>query len=117
MTEYTLTLPYYVCTAWGTQCVAACAGDNQCASSCREDHPCGAQSPKRVNQTSSATAGPTATSSSAVADAAHTGFAGSEDGSDGSNKGHNAAGALRFGDSYGLAVVAGGLFAGVAMLL
>ena len=113
MSEYSLTIPYHVCTAWGTQCVADCGSDNLCSSACRQDNPCGAQNPQRVNVT-------TTTSTSASATAAPTdrvvnGMADEDEGGDGT--GRNAAGMLRFGDSYGLAVVAGGLFAGFAMLL
>jgi hypothetical protein len=113
LTEYTLTLPYYVCVEWGNQCVKACGSDNQCASNCREDHPCGAQNPPRVNATTTST---TATTASATA--SNQVFTGLADGS-GSNTagGNNAAGTLRLSDSFGLAVVAGGLFAGFAILL
>jgi hypothetical protein len=109
-----LTLPYYVCTEWGNQCVTACGSNNQCSSDCREKHPCGAQNPTRVNQTTS-----TSTSASATATATNQVFNGLADGSSNgnSNNGKSGAGGLRFADSFGLAVVAGGLFAGFAMLL
>lgn len=115
ITEYTQTLPYHVCTEWGTQCVKNCGSNNDCASDCREKHPCGAQSPTRVNETTT-----TSTSASATATATNQVFNGLSDGSSNSNNnngGKNAAGALRFGDSYGIAVLAGGLFAGFAMLV
>lgn len=111
MTEYTLTLPFHMCTEWGTQCVAGCGSDSECAYNCRANHPCGAQSPNRANSTTSSatsSATQTATTSSLV----YSGFNGESQDSNG-----NAAGALRFGDSYSLAIVAGGLFAGFAMLL
>jgi len=119
VTEYTLTLPYHMCTAWGTQCVEACGSDNQCAASCREDNPCGAQSPKRLNETTASATTSTASATSTPTNQVFDGMAdsGDEDSSSGGNNGgKNAAGVLRFGDSYGLAVVAGGLFAGFAML-
>lgn len=114
MSEYSLTIPYHVCTEWGTQCVAACGSDNVCSSACRQDNPCGAQDPTRINKTTT-----TATTASATGkptgQEVYEGMAGnSEDGDD--DRG-NAAGMLRFGDSYGLAMVAGGLFAGFAMVL
>lgn len=119
MTEYTMTLPYYVCTEWGNQCVKACGnGNNQCASDCREKHPCGAQNPTRVNSTTTTSATTATATSSGTATATNQVFNGLGDGSSnnvGAGTG-NAAGALRFGDSYGLAVVVGGLFAGFAML-
>jgi hypothetical protein len=115
VTEYTLTLPYHVCTAWGQQCVKACGSDNQCAGDCLQKHPCGAQQPTRVNETaSSTTVAPTA--SATQANQEFNGFADSA-GAANSDDDKSAAGALRLGDSYGLAVVAGGLFAGFAMLL
>lgn len=46
VSQYSLTLPYYICQEWGNQCVAACGQDNTCSSACREDHPCGAQDPR-----------------------------------------------------------------------
>ncbi|KAL2018579.1 hypothetical protein VTK56DRAFT_621 [Thermocarpiscus australiensis] len=113
MSEYTLTLPYHVCMRWGDQCVAACGSDNICAASCRQDHPCGAQHPTLVNSTKTSTmpATSTAAATSQV-------FSGLADGSQGNvGGGDSAAGALRFGSSYGIAVVAAGLFAGFAVLL
>ena len=53
--EYSLTLPYFICTQYGQDCVQGCDGDNTCQSACRDDHPCGAQNPQRINTTSSAT--------------------------------------------------------------
>lgn len=115
MTEYTLTLPYHVCTEWGTQCVASCGSNNQCSSDCREKHPCGAQSPTRVNETTSTSATASATASPSSTNQVFDGLSdGSQNGND--NK-KNAAGSLRFGDSFGLVVLAGGLFAGFAVLL
>ena len=35
ITQYSQTLPYYICTQWGTQCVTNCRGDNTCADKCR----------------------------------------------------------------------------------
>lgn len=113
MTEYTLTLPYHTCREWGRQCQEACgAGNNECASSCVEDHPCGAQEPQRVNKTTTTTM-PATTSEPKPTNQIYDSMGG--EGSNDDNE--SAAGLVRFGDSYGLAVVAGGLFAGVAMLL
>ncbi|GAB1310047.1 Cdp-alcohol phosphatidyltransferase protein [Madurella fahalii] len=112
MTEYTLTLPYHVCMRWGDQCVTACGHDNGCAASCREDNPCGAQSPTRVNTTTVTST--TSTATSAPTDRVYDDFDDSEGSTD---SGENAAGALRFGNSYGLGVVAAGLFAGFAVML
>lgn len=66
--QYSQTLPYFVCTEWGNQCVTNCNGDNTCANACRADHPCGAQDPVRVNSTtsSSTTMGATSTNGAAA---------------------------------------------------
>lgn len=34
-TEYSQTIPYFICTEYNTQCVANCGRDSACASSCR----------------------------------------------------------------------------------
>jgi hypothetical protein len=96
--------------------VAACGSNNQCANDCREKHPCGAQHPTRVNQTTtSSTQTATATSSPSASNQVFSGLGDGSSSNAGAGNG-NAAGVLRFGDSYGLAVVVGGLFAGIAML-
>ncbi|KAF1975286.1 hypothetical protein BU23DRAFT_388817, partial [Bimuria novae-zelandiae CBS 107.79] len=84
LTEFTQTLPYNICTQWGTNCVSDCAqSDNACKDACRADHPCGAQSPFKGNSSTtssshSATAKPTASSTDSEASATVpvTGFAG-----------------------------------------
>ncbi|RMD42107.1 hypothetical protein DV735_g2980, partial [Chaetothyriales sp. CBS 134920] len=76
--EYSQTLPYYICTEVNNQCVANCGiGNNECASSCREDNPCGAQSPTRVTTTkttASATSAATGDAASSTGDVVYTGF-------------------------------------------
>ena len=90
VSEYSQTIPYYICQEWGNQCVSNCGdGNNQCASACREDHPCGAKDPTRVNSstltsTMSRTRTGTATGMDATAtgddaggdDVVYTGFGG-----------------------------------------
>ncbi|CZT19431.1 uncharacterized protein RCC_05282 [Ramularia collo-cygni] len=50
VSEYSQTLPFFICQEWGTQCVANCGnGNTACQSSCTADHPCGAQNPTRQN--------------------------------------------------------------------
>lgn len=113
VSEYSLTLPYFVCQEWGNQCVNDCGGDSACASSCREDHPCGALNPKLENkttQTASASASATATGTDGV-------FTGLGDGSSGDGKPNAAQRTLAFGQAYGLLVVGGSLFAGFALML
>lgn len=118
VSEYSLTLPYFVCTEWGTQCVKSCGSDNACASACRQDHPCGAQKPQTNYTTTSSSTEPTAaatTSANQVFDGIPGATTTSSSTSGQSSK--NAAAAVEFGRGYGLAVVAGSLFAGFAMML
>lgn len=61
LTEYSLTLPYFICTEWGNQCVTKCGQDNSCSDKCRSDHLCGAQNPTRVNTTTTTSASASAT--------------------------------------------------------
>lgn len=112
VSEYTLTLPYFVCQEWGNQCVKACGGNNGCASDCREKHPCGASDPKKYTSKASTTT-PTATASTTGADTIFT--APGSSGSSSSDK-KGAAAALEVGQAYGLVVVMAGLFAGFALL-
>ncbi|KAF2649318.1 hypothetical protein K491DRAFT_721769 [Lophiostoma macrostomum CBS 122681] len=116
ITQYSQTIPYYVCTEWGNQCVAAC-GDNTCKDACRADHPCGAQHPNPPNSsaitTTSQTASATATGDdTSIPTSGLLGQTGSPD---------SAAGVvspfLGFGQSYGLAVVFMSVFAGFAIIL
>ncbi|PNY26770.1 Uncharacterized protein TCAP_03294 [Tolypocladium capitatum] len=110
VSEYTLSLPYFICQEWGNQCVKAC-DTNTCASDCREKHPCGATNPKRENATSSSGKGnPTASKT----DGANTIFT---DGPDGGSGDKNGAGLAReVGRTYGMAIVVTSLFAGFALL-
>ncbi|KAM0288108.1 hypothetical protein ACHAQH_000176 [Verticillium albo-atrum] len=129
MTEYSLTLPYHVCTAWGQKCVSDCGnGNNACASSCREDNPCGATDPSRVNATESS-ASPTAdatASQTSSGSAIFTGLAGSDsdnndnndDSSSSSNSDNdNDSAASGLSRGLGLAALVGGLVGGFAVLL
>ncbi|KAJ5114516.1 hypothetical protein NUU61_000275 [Penicillium alfredii] len=105
--EYSQTIPYYVCTEKNNQCVKACQGNSGCQSDCRTDNPCGAQAPKRVNTTTSTTMAATST---ATTEALNT-MAGGATG---------AAPRLitvDMGQVYGLCVLVGGFIAGFAVLL
>ncbi|KAI4739145.1 hypothetical protein E4T50_10400 [Aureobasidium sp. EXF-12298] len=124
--EYSQTIPYYVCTEYGTECIANCGGNSDCEYNCRAQHPCGAQNPKRVNvtsSTSSATASQTGSNSGqATNSAGQTVFSGlggsgsaSQTGSSSSSTG--SAAALQLGQAYGLFAVAAGIFGGFALLL
>lgn len=106
VTEYTLTLPYFICQEWGNQCVKACSGDNECQGKCRQDHPCGAQSPKKYN-TSTTTMLPSATGDP---NAIFTDGPGSRIDSKGAGM------TPQVGRTYAMALVLTGLFAGFALL-
>ncbi|KAA8642286.1 uncharacterized protein ATNIH1004_011228 [Aspergillus tanneri] len=104
--EYSETIPYYICTERNNQCVHACpSGDLNCQSKCRNDNPCGAQNPRRVNKTSTATVStPAATTSLAP-------FTGEAD------NGVAPRQLVDMGQVYGLVLVVGGFLAGFATLL
>ncbi|RKF71553.1 hypothetical protein GcC1_097005 [Golovinomyces cichoracearum] len=113
--EFSQTLPFFVCQEYGNQCVAACDGDTLCQGACREDHPCGAQNPTRVNATStSVSASHTETSTSGVA---YSGLAGSSgSGSSDSNKSGSVA-ALYPVQGYISAIIFASMFLGFAIMM
>jgi hypothetical protein len=121
--EYSQTLPYFICTEWGQQCVANCSGSNTCQSACIQDHPCGAQNPTRVNLTSTsstmtetATSGSLQTSSGVV----YNGLGGSQTAvgsSQSTSTPSGAQAALSIGRSYGFGAVIAGLFAAFTLAL
>ncbi|KAF8865295.1 hypothetical protein BDZ45DRAFT_668732 [Acephala macrosclerotiorum] len=121
--EYSQTLPYFICTEYGTQCVAGCGGNTACQSDCRSQHPCGAQDPTRVNATTtsatqSATTVP-AGATSGTAGIVYTGLGGSAAATTtaASSTKSGAQTAIDLGRSYGLAIVFAGLFAGFALVM
>ncbi|KAK2625552.1 hypothetical protein QTJ16_004864 [Diplocarpon rosae] len=121
LTEYSQTVPYFTCTEYGSQCVAACNGNSLCQSECREDHPCGAQNPTRVNLstvTTSSTKPPAGATSGVVYNGL--GDAGSTTSPSGAEATGTKSGsemALDAGRAYGLAVVLAGIFAGFTLIL
>ncbi|KAH9220595.1 hypothetical protein DL95DRAFT_383093 [Leptodontidium sp. 2 PMI_412] len=127
--EYSQTLPYFECQAYGNQCVAACNGNTPCQSACRDDHPCGAQNPTRVNTTTSSSAtattlpaGATTGAGGAVVynglggDATTTAASGAQATSADTKK-NGAQMALDIGRGYSFAVVFASLFAGFALVM
>ncbi|KIW65219.1 hypothetical protein PV04_07497 [Phialophora macrospora] len=129
--EYSQTLPYYICTQYNTNCQQACGNDNTCAAACVQDHPCGALNPTRVNTSTITTMPATSTTDGAAASTAsdgsvvYTGFGGgaatttAASGDSESDSGSSAASRLvvNIGEIYGLAVVAAGIFFGFSMML
>jgi len=125
--EYSQTVPYFICTQYNTNCVNSCNGDSSCQSACVQDHPCGAQNPTRVNTSTISTMRATSTSgngASAVSTAAgggtvYSGFGGaaatSTAGGGGSTSDARAI-LLSLGHSYGIGVVAVGVFMGFYLL-
>jgi len=130
VSEYSQTVPYYICTEANNQCVTNCGlSNNACAAACTQNHPCGAQNPTRANNTSTAsgTASATGSGSASTGSAVYTGFgssatqSGSSSSSSGSSSGSKSSSASRIminlGQIYGLGVVATGIFAGFTLLL
>lgn len=104
--EYSQTLPYFICTEANNQCVNNCPiGDSPCQSACREDHLCGAQNPKRVNVTTTTVAAATSTSPANLL------------GTNPATGGVPRLISVEMGHVYGLCVLVGGIIAGFAVLL
>jgi len=114
VSEYSLTLPYYVCQEWGVQCVANCNADTACESACTQDHPCGAQNPGKAKNASETSGTASAAAPSKTSDTTIFGAPSSSGSPDTDKTGAGAA--LHIGQGYGLAIVVGGLFAGFALL-
>jgi hypothetical protein len=125
VSEYSQTIPYYECTEYANQCVKKCGlGNNACSDQCRTAAPCGAQNPTRVNLTSSTASGSgSGSEATAASTSGFDSFGGSGSGAattssaGGSGSKSAAITALNLGQSYGLAVVMGGIFAGFALML
>jgi hypothetical protein len=116
VSEYSLTLPFFVCQEWGVQCVKNCGTSSSCASACLQNHPCGAQNPIKVNTTTSSTMTSTAfTAGATTANQVFTGLAGQSTST--SRPGSAAPPSLEFGSAYGLGIVMASMFAGFAMML
>ncbi|KAH6959074.1 hypothetical protein HG530_009678 [Fusarium avenaceum] len=122
VSQYSLTLPFYVCQEWGNQCVDDCAGSASCASDCRQNNPCGANNPTKANVTSTATGTAAVKATASATDdlnVVYTNNPGSEDDDDddsSSSTKSNAATAIEAGQTWGLTIVLGAVFAGFAML-
>jgi hypothetical protein len=132
VSQYTQTLPFYICQEWGTQCVSNCGQDNTCADNCRSQHPCGAQNPVRQN-TSTLSSTTSSAASSGGSQATTTGngvFSGFASGSATGGSGSGAAAAtsaggagsihaatLNAGRTFGLLGLVGVMFGGFAVLL
>ncbi|KAI4151874.1 MAG: hypothetical protein LQ341_000827 [Variospora aurantia] len=111
VSEYSQTIPFYECQEAGTQCVNRCENsDPACQTACRTANPCGAQNPTRVNTSTISTMSATTTDGGAAPDATdatavYTGFgpdsttATADDSNDAKTL------AIRFGKSYGFAMV------------
>ncbi|KAH4221543.1 hypothetical protein HBI56_127390 [Parastagonospora nodorum] len=118
VTEYSQTLPFYICQQWGNNCVKNCGlGASSCADKCRADHPCGAQSPYKGNSSiatmSTASATPSSTNKIPL-----TGFGGAQQtGASSSTQGSAAAGVFAPSAGMTLAALCGSVFLGFAVML
>ncbi|MCJ1320266.1 hypothetical protein MMC15_005604 [Xylographa vitiligo] len=125
--EYSQTIPYFECTTFNTQCIAACPqGDATCAQNCNTAHPCGAQYPVRVNLTTTTTSTIAATATDPGSASTGTGAAQFTTGLGGSPapsaSGSSTSSSVRaatigFGQQFGFAVVATGFLAGFTLIL
>lgn len=105
VSEYSLTIPFFMCQEWGNQCEKDCGNDATCATSCREDNPCGAQTP-RLPTPLPTTLAPTASASETEDNTViYTGSPGTRDDDD-----DGAASLLTLGSNHGLTVIMGGMF-------
>ncbi|RDL33126.1 Uncharacterized protein BP5553_08565 [Venustampulla echinocandica] len=120
--QYSQTLPYFICQQYGNQCVTACSGNTDCQNSCRVDHPCGAQNPSPLN-TSSSSVMPSTTRGSGGSETTggvvYNGISGAAETTAAGGAGKKSGGqaALDMGQSYGLAIVFASVFAGFALVL
>ncbi|KAI5237852.1 hypothetical protein E4T43_07807 [Aureobasidium subglaciale] len=125
--EYSQTIPFYICTATNQECISNCGGNTQCEFNCNADNPCGAQNPTRINATtSSASATASSTGSGSANQATNSagqtiysglGSSGGAAATGSSNTNTGAAAALQLGQAYGLLAVSAGIFAGFGLLL
>jgi hypothetical protein len=124
VTQYTLTLPYYVCTTWQSQCISNCGSNNTCSFNCQQEAQCGATDPVKANSsllTSTTSAGGSATGAGVTTSGGQTlysGLAGSSSTSAGGAASFGPGGAaLKAGQTFGVLGLAALLFGGFAVLL
>jgi len=123
VSEYSQTVPFFICQEYTNQCVTNCGNDNTCQSNCREQNRCGAQDPIRVNVTTTSSAAATATGASGSAESGDVVYNGlgsastTSAASSSSNSKSGAQSAIDLGRGCSLAVVAAGLFAGFAFVI
>lgn len=116
ISEYSQTIPYFICTESNNNCVDACdSSDSACQSKCREDNACGAQDPKLLNETEDDSSSSSTTSSSADG-AVYTGFG---DSSSNNDDARNSASILLLdvGQILGMGVLFGTVVTGFSILL
>lgn len=119
ITQFSQTLPFFICQSWGQQCVKACNGISSCQDACITDHPCGAQDPFLGNASTSASqssATPTGSASSSSG-IPITGFGGAAPTSTSSS--NNGAASVPYipGATMSMAALFGSVFLGFAILL
>ncbi|KAI1627573.1 hypothetical protein EDD37DRAFT_622658 [Exophiala viscosa] len=126
--EYSQSLPYYICTQYNTECQQACGNDNTCAAACVQNHTCGATNPTRVNTSTITTMSATSTSNGAAASTAsgggvvYSGFGGSAATTTaaGESSGSRSSATriiVNMGQVYGLGVLVASIFAGFTLML
>lgn len=77
-TQYSQTIPYFICQTQVDNCVTNCQSESGCVTACRDNKPCGATNPTRVNATTITTSTQTGTDlptgTGASGDVVYTGF-------------------------------------------
>lgn len=106
-----------MCQQYGNQCVTTCNGNTECQNSCRVDHPCGAQNPSPLNTSAMSTMPSTTAGGAATGGVVYNGIDGPAETAPADGKKSAGQAALDMGQSYGLAVVFAGVFAGFALVL
>ncbi|KAF1818086.1 uncharacterized protein K489DRAFT_420370 [Dissoconium aciculare CBS 342.82] len=123
ISEYSQTIPFYICQEWGNQCVSNCgSGNSACQSDCRQNHPCGAQNPTRQNtSTLTGVANVAAATTDAAGQTVYDGILGATAAAQtGTNR--NAGASLRVlalgtGQTFGSLAIVGFVFGAFAVLL
>ncbi|KAI5847313.1 hypothetical protein DFP73DRAFT_375877 [Morchella snyderi] len=118
-TEYSQTIPFFICRLEVEDCQTACSGDATCISLCASGKQCGATDPTRVNATTttSSTSKSSATGGSSATQTDSNGFAitGTSEASSG-DASNGASTLLEAGSVYGMGVLVAGLAAGFALV-
>jgi len=123
-TEYSQTIPYYLCQEGQNLCVENCASsDDGCTSACRENKSCGASNPTKVNITEEDTEDSSSSSSGSGGKkgSGSSGSGSSDEAEESSSSGDKidlkSAGVIAYGEVYGFAALVTTLFVSTFAIL